>query len=119
MKWKAPAIVLLVFALGVALGVVSMRLVQAQSNNKGRAELLNKMTRELDLSAEQQKQLEGILEETRGKFRNIYEQIRPQMDQTRQEGRDKIRTFLTADQKDRFESMLRRMDEERKARESR
>ncbi len=114
---KAPIAVLLVFFVGIALGALSTYLVTGHAGEpqtRGRAQLVARMTRELGLSAEQQKQLEAVLEETHGKYKAIYEPIRPQMDQARQEGREKIRTFLNAEQKVKFEEILRRIDEERK-----
>lgn len=119
---KAIALLLIVFALGCALGAVGMRVwVQRvygrQLEGRGRhdhAAFVERMTRELALTPEQQKQLQAILEDTRKRYQSIYEQVRPQYDLARQQGRDRIRLILTPEQLPKFEDFVRRIDEERK-----
>lgn len=81
--------------------------------------MVEQMTRELSLTPEQQKSLETILDDTRSTMRAIHEQVRPQFEEVRQQGRQKIRAILTPEQLPQFEEFIRRLDEERKKRESR
>jgi len=128
MNRKATVLVILVFLLGIALGAVGMRVAEQKvwgdrRDERGRAggpsRMVEQLTRELALTAEQQQQLNSILEETRKQYETTYTTIRPQMEQTRQEGRGRIRSMLTPEQLPKFEGYLRRIDEERKKRERR
>jgi len=128
MNRKATVLVILVFLLGIALGAVGMRVAEQKvwgdrRDERGRAggssRMVEQLTRELALTQEQQQQLNSILEETRKQYETTYTTIRPQMEQTRQEGRTRIRTMLTPEQLPKFEGYLRRIDEERKKRERR
>ena len=73
-----------------------------------------RMTRELTLSPDQQKQLGPILDDMQAKFRALHEQIAPQAEQIRQEGRARIRALLTPEQEPKFEDFVRRFDEQKK-----
>jgi hypothetical protein len=122
-NWKAVGLLVVVFVLGLALGGVGTHAyferVRAQADSHGRsdhAKIFDDLTRELDLTADQQKQLSTILEENRARFQAIYEQVRPQYDAARVQGRDRIRAILTAEQRPKFEDFLRRLDEQRKNR---
>ena len=124
MNRKAVFLVMAVFVLGLALGGLSMHLVadrfeMGSGGRKGSARTVEQLTRELNLTPEQQKQLAATLEETRTQFQAIYEQYRPQMDQVRQQGRQKIRAFLTPEQMPKFEAWLQKMDEARKKKNGR
>lgn len=125
---RAVALVLAVFLLGIALGALGTYLAGArvwggQTENKGprdkRARFVQRLNRELDLTPDQQKQLVTILDETREQYRALQQQIAPQTDKVRQQSREKIRAILTPEQIPKFEDFLRRMDEERKKRNTR
>ena len=120
---KAVALVLVVFVLGIALGalgayVASRRVWSAggegRTHREKRAHMVERLTRELRLSPEQQKQLDAILTDMQAKYRALHEQISPQTEQVRQQGRAQIRAILTPEQKPKFEEFLREFDEERK-----
>ncbi len=128
MNRKATMLVIFVFLLGIALGAVGMRVAEQKvlgdrRDDRGRmggpARMVEQLTQELALTTEQQQQLNSILEDTRKKYEVTYTTIRPQMEQTRQEGRGRIRAMLTLAQLPKFEEYLRRIDEERKNREHR
>jgi len=118
---RAIAYLFLVFLLGAALGVLGTlwagRTGWAASlgppsmrNKQGAAEWL---TRELNLTADQQQQLGPILDETATSYEAIRERVRPEYEQVRQSSREQIRAILTPEQKARFEELVRQMDEER------
>lgn len=76
------------------------------------------LTRELDLTPEQQEQLEPILDKTGQEYFRLYEKVRPEFKQVRQEAREKIRALLTPEQRVRFEELVREIEKrEAKARE--
>jgi hypothetical protein len=125
-KTAAVGLVLAVFVLGAALGALGMywagRSVMAgpgrrtgpQTPAARNAHVVEGLTKDLGLNADQQKQLLSILEQTGAKYKSVHDQVAPQMEAIRKEGRDQIRGILTADQLAKFEDKLRQMDEERK-----
>ena len=120
---KATLWLALVFVLGTALGAVLGYAFANRSNaaapaqltaEQRRAQKREQLTREVGLTAEQQKQVIAILDEAQGEYKAIHAVSDPQVDAVRQKSRDKIRTILTAEQKPKFEEFIRKMDEERK-----
>jgi Spy/CpxP family protein refolding chaperone len=67
-----------------------------------------------DLTPEQRQQLEAILMQLHSEYKALHEQSDAQIDQARQQGRNRIRAILTPEQQPKFEEFLKRMDEERR-----
>lgn len=109
-----------VFVLGVALGGVlgymfARHTVAAAAHlhmnaDARRAQRVEQLARQLDLSETQKQQLAAILTQVDSQMRAVREQ---QMDPLRKKGRDEIRAILTPEQKAKFEEMIKRMDEQR------
>jgi Spy/CpxP family protein refolding chaperone len=117
---KAILLVALVFSLGIGLGsagtyLVTARVLAARPQQAGHvpANHMAMFTRDLNLNPDQQKQIQAILTETRARYAEIHSQADPEYERARQAGRERIRQVLTAEQKPKFEDLLRRMDEER------
>ncbi len=127
MNKKAIFLVAVTFVLGIALGGLSMHLAADRGwtghggsrGPHGKGRVIDQLTRELELSVEQQEKLQGVLQQTRQRYQTVYEQIRPQMEQARMAGRENIRKVLTPEQLPKFEALLRKADEDRKKRETR
>ena len=127
-KTAAVGLVLAVFVLGAAIGALGMywagRSVVAGSGGRRsvltpaerNTHVVDTYSKDLGLSPEQQKQLLSILEQTGAKYKAIHDQMAPQMEAIRKEGRDQIRAILTPEQLLKFEEKLRQMDEDRKKR---
>ena len=121
---KATIWLALVFVLGTALGGVLGYAFAHRSYadsvpvqltvEQRRAQKREQLTREVGLTPQQQTQVTAILDEAQGEYKAIHAVSDPQIDAVRQKSRDKIRQILTADQKQKFEEFIRRMDEERK-----
>ena len=109
---KAFFLVFLVFALGIALGalgtyVVTTRVLAAHSPAvRSPASTIAVFTRDLNLTPEQQKQIQAILNDTRAHYAEIHKRDDPEYDKTREEGRDRIRQVLTPEQGPKFEELL-------------
>jgi hypothetical protein len=122
---KAIALVALVFVLGAGLGSAGTYVVTSRVHAEhaqappphNQANTMSILTRDLDLNADQQKQIYSILGDTRARYAEIHKRDDPEYERTRQEGRERIRQLLTSDQRPKFESILRRFDEERRLRE--
>jgi Spy/CpxP family protein refolding chaperone len=123
-KQKAVLWVALVFVLGAALGGVFGYFFGHRSSVSAaspplseavkRAQRVQELTQELSLTDDQRQQLDKALSQLHGEYKSIHDQSDAQMEQARQKGRDQIRSFLTPEQKPKFEEFLKRMDEERK-----
>jgi len=119
---KAALWVGVVFLLGAALGgmlgyVFAHRVIAAppqMTDAEKRVQKVQRLTQELNLSLEQQKQLDAIMTSVQAQYKAIHQSTDPQIDQARQKGREQIRAILTPEQKPKFEEFLKRLDEERK-----
>ena len=121
-KQRAALWVAVVFLLGASLGgvvgyIFAHRSVSANAPMTGqqrRAQKVETLTREANLTPDQRQQLEAILTQLHGEYKAMHEQSDAQIDQARQKGRNQIRAILTPEQKPKFEEFLKKMDEERK-----
>jgi len=120
---KAALWVGFVFLLGAALGGelgnvfgVHARNVPPPQLTEGekRAQKVQRLTQELSLAPDQQKEVEAIIASVQAQYKAIRQSTEPQIDEARQKGREQIRAILTPEQKPKFEDFLRRLDEERK-----
>jgi Spy/CpxP family protein refolding chaperone len=120
---KAALWVGVVFLLGAALGGVlgyvfahhtAMAAPPQLSDAEKRAQKVQRLTQELNLSPDQQKQIDTIMASIGAEYKAIHQSVEPQIDVARQKGRTQIRAVLTPEQKPKFEEFLHRIDEERK-----
>ncbi len=120
---KAALWVGVVFLLGAALGgmlgyVFAYRVIAAappqMTEAEKRAQKMQRLTQELNLSPDQQKQLDAIMTSVQAQYKAIHQSTDPQINEARLKGREQIRAILTPEQKPKFEEFLRRLDEERK-----
>jgi len=123
---KAVLLVFVVFVLGIALGavgtyVVTTRVLAARPQTEvvhTAANTVAMLTRDLGLNPDQQRQIEGILADTRSRYDAIHQEVDPEYEKVRQEGRERIRGLLTADQRPKFEEVLRKIDEDLRKRQA-
>ena len=122
-KQRAAVWVAVVFVLGALLGSVSGYLFAAHSHadlkpalsdDERRSQKIAVLTRELNLTPDQQTQLDAAIREAQSKFKAIREASQPQIDATRAQARDKVRAFLKPEQLPKYEVYLQRIDAERK-----
>jgi Spy/CpxP family protein refolding chaperone len=79
-----------------------------------RAQKVQRLTEELSLAPDQQRQLDAIIASVQAQYKAIRQSTEPQINEARQKGRDQIRAILAPEQKSKFEEFLRRLDEVRK-----
>ncbi len=110
----------LTLIVGMSLGVVVDRLLLDTGHYRGHrergAELLAKLSHELELSPEQEAALEKTIESNRERAHAFWSGSRAEFDKLRQEFRQDIRAVLNPDQRKRFDEMMAREDEKRKER---
>jgi Spy/CpxP family protein refolding chaperone len=113
---EAAILVFVVFLLGLLVGGVGNHLWGERVWGKqgaprqgppSRAQIVNDFTRELQLTTDQQQKIGAIIDDMRA-------QAGAQHEKLRQQGRDRIRAVLTAEQLPKFEQFMQRIDEQRK-----
>jgi len=120
---KAAMWIAAVFVLAAALGSVSGYMYGHRapgpplSDDAKRQQKVATLTKELQLTPEQQTQVDAIFRDTQGKFQAIRKDSDAQIEVARQAGRERLRSVLTPEQKPKFEEFLRKMDEDRKNRQ--
>jgi len=119
---KAVALLILVLALGIALGAVGATVInrrvyagRVRSPNPP-ARPVARLTHDLSLTPDEVQQVSSILSNMQTKYDVIRQQMSPQFDQVRQQGREQIRELLTPEQRPKFEDFLQRVDEDRRRR---
>lgn len=119
---KAAMWIAAVFVLAAALGSVSGYMYGHRapgpplSDDAKRQQKVATLTKELQLTPEQQTQVDAIFRDTQGKFQAIRKDSDAQVEVARQAGRERLRSVLTPEQRPKFEEFLRKMDEDRKNR---
>jgi hypothetical protein len=110
--WRNPRILytlLCVFLCGAVAGAVTMRFgfsrerhVDAYWKEGTREISLQKFKKELDLTPEQAKEMESVLDD----FMMYYQSLQAQMDDVRATGKSRILKILREEQKTKFERMI-------------
>ena len=78
--------------------------------------IVQRLTRELNLTDAQVKQLDQIVDDSMKRFAELRKQFEPQFDTAREESNNRIRQILTPEQLTKFNEMVRRFEERGKRR---
>ncbi len=100
--------------VGGALGFSADR-VLTRDRHRGRS--IDLLDSRLNLTSEQRTQIDSILDDRQRQFMVVYETIKPKMDSIRLHAREQIRQALTADQRARFETLLKELSDSTKRRD--
>jgi Spy/CpxP family protein refolding chaperone len=73
--------------------------------------IVQRLTRELNLTGAQVKQLDQIVDDSMKRFAELRKQFEPQFDAAREESNNRIRQILTPEQLTKFNEMVRRFEE--------
>lgn len=90
-----------------------------RSDERRREPLLDRLTRELELTEAQRADLDDVLASNRERARQYWKESRGQYDALREEFREAIRGVLTDEQRTRFNEMLARSQQRRDERRRR
>ena len=85
----------------------------AERAPRGPNEYLDKLTRDLEPTAEQRDSISSILERQRGDIDAIWREVRPRFDSLRSNVRSEMRVLLNPDQQVRFDEISRQNDQRR------
>lgn len=88
--------------------------VHTLSEPERRAQRVAEITKEIGLTPEQSQKVDAIIAAAHEEMKTIHDKAEADVDGVRQRARAQMREFLTAEQKPKFEELVRRMDEERK-----
>ena len=111
--WHNPRILfvlLMIFVGGVALGCFATHLYEAHATvhpnaswkGGGRAVTMAHLDRDLNLTPQQSEQIAMLLED----FGKYYDNLQGQMDDFRQDGRERIKKILTPEQQKKFDQIV-------------
>jgi Spy/CpxP family protein refolding chaperone len=125
-KAKIWLVLVAVFVLGAVTGGALAGLYRSRaSSGTGREakdrtmkERFEKMRQELNLTDQQTTQVRAILEDTRGEYKTLREELRPRFEEPRLKARAKIRALLNADQQKKFDALVAQQDAEHNARDA-
>lgn len=120
---------LVIFAAGVITGGLTVRLTPrepvqpimsiAAGSTRQRADLLDRMQRQLYLTPEQKSRIEQILRDSHAKMKLLWDSIAPQAQEERRRVNEAIRAELLPEQQKQFEAMLQARAAARTAAEER
>jgi Spy/CpxP family protein refolding chaperone len=113
--WKTLVLVLL---LGAVIGAgAAWWIGEYGPCAKGRvpyATMVERFSKKLDLTPDQQRAIAAILEENRQKIKALRAEIRPKFEEIRQSTREEIRQHLAPEQQVKFDAMQAEWDAKRK-----
>ncbi|HEY1481588.1 MAG TPA: hypothetical protein VGF19_02585 [Candidatus Acidoferrum sp.] len=124
-RQKAALWLALVFIVGLATGGVfgysfahrSYAAVRAEhqlSDAGRRAQKVAEMTAAVGLTPEQAQKADAIIADTQSQIKSMRDKTSADVDAVRKAGRERMRSFLTAEQAPKFDEFVRKIDEERK-----
>jgi hypothetical protein len=118
-RGEAAVLVAVVFVLGILLGGVGNhlwgeRVWGMRDTTPPQNHLSVELTEELQLTPDQQKQMNAIIADTQLKWRELYAPLEPQRTEIREQSHDQMRKILTPEQELKFDAFMRRLDEQRK-----
>src|SRR5208282_4626553 len=123
MKFKAATLVFCVLLTGAVVGGLAVhvfgdRIWSTRAYNNANAmptgdELLQQLSQQLDLTPAQHTQIKSAMDQTVADWHRIFLTVDPELEQARQQGRQRIRAVLTPDQLPKYEIFIRQLDERR------
>ena len=104
------------FIAGIAIGVTADRFMTRDAHeHRGRRSGLDRMAKELDLSATQRAQVDSIMTRRRNQMRELYKPLRPQLDSIQKIGKalsdsthEQLKHVLTPEQGKKLDEMRER-----------
>jgi Spy/CpxP family protein refolding chaperone len=111
-KWYALAFLIGAFVAGAAVGVAGDRAFEHRYPREGPRRPMDRMARELNLSAAQRAAFDSILDNREKQLRALFAPIRPQLDSLNELGRgikdsthEQLKRVLNDEQRAKFEKM--------------
>jgi Spy/CpxP family protein refolding chaperone len=77
--------------------------------------MFEKIRNDLNLNAEQSKEMQKVLDETAGEFRTLRGELRPRYEELRLKARGRMRAILTTEQQQKFDGLMAEIDARRQS----
>ena len=106
--WKAGVLLIAVFLAGGLVGGVVARLRPPMMSGRDATGMIRHMTEELDLTQVQQDSIKAVLERYRPAMDSAWAEVRPRIETVRARIRSDIAAQLTAEQRTKYEEMMKR-----------
>jgi len=113
--WKAAVLLAAVFIAGGLLGGAVGRMTTPMGQGRYPNGMLNHMTQDLGLSPAQQDSIRAVLERWRPAMDSAWSEVRPRIETVRARIRSDIAAQLTAEQRTKYDAMIKRHDEAHQA----
>ena len=117
---KTWLVLLVVFLLGGVTGAGLSGVYRSKANASFRESrerehqaMFEKIRNDLNLNAEQSKGMQKVLDDTAGEFRTLRNELRPRYEELRLKARGQMRALLTAEQQQKFDSLMAEIDARR------
>jgi hypothetical protein len=112
-KHKAQLIMITTFILGVIVGGSGEYLLTRQTappQPGTTQEIIEDLSRKVGLDETQRAKIEAILEETKGRYDTLRNQVRPQFEAIRDDARRRVRELLSPEQQTLYDQWNREQD---------
>lgn len=117
---KTWLVLLVVFVLGGVTGAGLSGVYRSKANASFRESrerdhkaMFEKIRNDLNLNAEQSKGMQKVLDDTAGEFRALRSELRPRYEELRLKTRGQMRALLTAEQQQKFDTLMAEIDARR------
>ena len=121
-RLKTWLVLVAVFVLGAVTGIGVSGVYRSKANasyreSRGRDHqaMFEKVRNDLNLNAEQSKEVQKVLDETAGEFRTLRGELRPRYEELRLKARGRMRAILTTEQQQKFDGLMAEIDARRQS----
>jgi Spy/CpxP family protein refolding chaperone len=125
-KWYALAFLIGAFVAGAAVGVAADRTFEHRYPREGPRRPMDRMSKELNLTAAQRAAFDSILDNREKQLRALFAPIRPQLDSLNELGKgikdsthEQLKRVLNDEQREKFEKMRAEFKKRGEARQHR
>lgn len=119
-KKTAITVLISIFIVGLACGLISDRIFFAKSRNMHRhhrGSMVSKFTKDLKLSTTQQQKLKELLKQTKTQYEEIRSKTRPEYNKVRENFHNEFLKILKDEQKQQFLKMEKKYKKRREPKE--
>jgi Spy/CpxP family protein refolding chaperone len=120
LRWRAAALLVAVFVLGLVVGAWGRGLVRSRffgpRDRPGADGMVRRLAHELNLTPPQRDSVRAILDRHRPEMDSLWRDFRPRLQAVERGVRNDIAAQLDPHQRDKFAEIVKRIDERREAR---
>ena len=121
-RLKTWLVLIVVFVLGAVTGAGLSGVYRSKANDsfrearaRDRQAMFEKIRNDLNLNAEQSKEIQKVLDETANDFRTLRSELRPRYEELRLKARGRMRAVLSAEQQQKFDALMTEIDSRRQS----